>query len=120
MYEKLRNAKYISTLDLKNGIGMPASMKRADPSPNLFATEFGLYEYNVVPQGLICSAAFFQHWVEAKLRRYGVLFEHMSVSASESTGDAGHEADNGSDRAHDDMGRYTGTEPIAVGKLKGE
>jgi len=44
----------------------------------------------------------------------------MSVSASESTGDAGHEEHNGSDRVHDDMGRYKGTEPIAVGKLKGE
>eukprot|EP01050_Picozoa_sp_SAG11_P025796 SAG11_NODE_5946_length_1427_cov_2.307229_2_plen_85_part_00 len=44
----------------------------------------------------------------------------MSVSATESKGDTDHEADRGSDRVHDDMGRYTSTDPIAIGKLKGE
>ena len=78
MYEKLRRAKYISTLDLKNGYWNAGLDEESRPL-TAFATEFGLYEYNVVPQGLVCSAAFFQHWVEAKLRRHGVLFEHMSV-----------------------------------------
>eukprot|EP01050_Picozoa_sp_SAG11_P029383 SAG11_NODE_8252_length_1040_cov_1.263549_1_plen_124_part_10 len=117
MYEKLRRAKYISTLDLKNGYWNAGLDEESRPL-TAFATEFGLYEYNVVPQGLVCSAAFFQHWVEAKLRRHGVLFEHMSVEGQNP--DTMDSKDDGSDRVHDNLGRYKGTDPIAVGKLKGE
>ena len=49
MYEKLRNAKYISTLDLKNGY-WNAGLTEKSKSLTSFSTEFGQYEYNVVPQ----------------------------------------------------------------------
>ena len=82
MYAKLRHAKYISTLDLKNGYWNAGLDEESKPL-TAFATEYGCYEYNVIPQGLISSASFFQSWVEAKLRRYGVLFEHVSLKPAE-------------------------------------
>ena len=69
MYEKLRHAKFISTLDLKNGYwnaGLTEESKRL----TAFSTEFGTYEYNVVPQGLVCSAAHFQRYRVLESTRY--------------------------------------------------
>jgi hypothetical protein len=78
MYAKLREAKYISTFDLKNGYWQ-ASITEESKSLTVFSCEYGTREYNVVPQGLVCSAAHFQSWVETKSRRHGVLFEHVAV-----------------------------------------
>ena len=68
-------------MDLKNGYWNAGLDEESRPL-TAFATKLGLHEYNVVPQGLVCSAAFFQHWVEAKLRRHGVLFEHYVMIVS--------------------------------------
>ena len=62
MYEKLRNAKYISTLDLKNGYWL-SGLDEKSKELTAFSCEFGTFEYNVTPQGLVCSAAHFQNWV---------------------------------------------------------
>eukprot|EP01050_Picozoa_sp_SAG11_P021689 SAG11_NODE_3912_length_2152_cov_13.990258_1_plen_317_part_00 len=92
MYAKLRHAKYISTLGLKNGYWNAGLDEESKPL-TAFATEYGCYEYNVIPQGLISSASFFQSWVEAKLRRYGVLFEHVSLKPAEVSSGGGSDAD---------------------------
>jgi len=112
MYEKLRNAKYVSTLDLKNGY-WNAGLTENSKHLTAFSTEYGTWEYNVVPQGLICSAAHFQKWVETKLRRHGILFEHVSVNKNLSTGiDAS--------SLFDEKGHYIGTAPIGIAKIQGE
>eukprot|EP01050_Picozoa_sp_SAG11_P012054 SAG11_NODE_1316_length_5219_cov_47.375708_5_plen_179_part_00 len=45
MYAKLRHAKYISTLDLKNGYWNAGLDEESKPL-TAFATEYGCYEYN--------------------------------------------------------------------------
>ena len=112
MYEKLRNATYITTLDLKNGYWNAGLTEESKPLTS-FSTEFGQYEYNVVPQGLVCSAAHFQKWVETKLRRHGILFEHVTINPNLSTG-------LDSSRLFDENGRYIGTTPIGIAKMQGE
>ena len=112
MYEKLRHAKYVSTLDLKNGY-WNAGLTEESKHLTAFSTEFGTYEYNVVPQGLVCSAAHFQKWVETKLRRHGILFEHVSVNPTLQAG-------LNTSALFDDKNRYIGTQPIGIAKMKGE
>eukprot|EP01050_Picozoa_sp_SAG11_P004756 SAG11_NODE_313_length_10878_cov_43.354578_1_plen_344_part_10 len=125
MYEKLRHAKFISTLDLKNGYWNAGLTKRSRRL-TAFSTEFGCYEYKVVPQGLVCSAAHFQNWVEQKLRRHGVLFEHLTIDpssvgvATSSTSDTQDKSVPKSNIFDPSTGRYMGASPIAVATLPGE
>ena len=56
-----------------------------------------------MPQGLVCSAAHFQSWVETKLRRHGILFEHVTV-----------------DQKANLKNPKNGESPVSVGKLDGE
>ena len=112
MYEKLRRAKYITTLDLKNGY-WNAGIREEDKHLTAFTTEFGDYEYNVVPQGLVSSASHFQNWVETKLRRHGILFEHVAIKGSE----GGSLRDS---ELFDEHSRYKGTDPIGIAKLQDE
>jgi hypothetical protein len=112
MYEKLRTAKYITTLDLKNGYwnaGLTEDSKRL----TAFATEFGDFEYNVVPQGLVSSAAHFQKWVENKLRKHGILFEHVAIDPQSVEG-------LDSSRLFDENGRYIGISPVGIAKMQDE
>ena len=67
----------------------------------------------MVPQGLVCSAAHFQKWVETKLRRHGILFEHVAINPLINKGlDAS--------RLFDENGRYIGTTPIGIAKMQDE
>ena len=102
MYAKLRDAKYISTFDLKNGYWQAGLSEDSKPL-TAFSCEYGTWEYNVVPQGLVCSAAHFQSWVETKLRRHGILFEHVTV-----------------DQKANLKNPKNGESPVSVGKLDGE
>ena len=111
MMYKLRGSKFISTLDLKNGYwnaGLTERSKRL----TAFSTEFGVYEYNVVPQGLVCSAAHFQNWVETKLRKHGVLFEHVSIVGSKPA--------SSNTEIFDKNGRYKGISPHAMASAPDE
>jgi len=112
MYEKLRSANYISTLDLKNGY-WNAGLTEESKHLTAFSTEFGTYEYNVVPQGLVCSAAHFQKWVETKLRHHGILFEHVSINPS-------FQAGLDTSALFDENSHYIGTQPIGIAKMQGE
>ena len=112
MYEKLRHAKFISTLDLKNGY-WNAGLTEESKHLTTFSTEFGTFEYNVVPQGLVCSAAHFQKWVETKLRRYNILFEHVSVNPTFTSG-------LDTSALFDENSRYIGTELVGIAKMQGE
>jgi len=73
--EKLRGAKYLTTLDMKNGY-WNSGVHKDSVDLLSFSTPWGTFSYQVVPQGLISSAAWFQHWTEQKLRKHGVLLEH--------------------------------------------
>eukprot|EP01052_Picozoa_sp_SAG31_P030093 SAG31_NODE_3058_length_4735_cov_24.146894_2_plen_102_part_00 len=66
MYEKLRGAKYISTLDMKNGY-WNAALHPDSQYLTSFSSPWGTFSYQVLSQGLISSAAHFQHWVEGKV-----------------------------------------------------
>jgi hypothetical protein len=74
MYEKLRGAKVISTLDMKNGY-FAAGLHPDSQYLTSFASPWGTFSYQVLSQGLISSAGHFQNWVEGKLRKHGVLLE---------------------------------------------
>jgi hypothetical protein len=71
MYEKLRGAKYISTLDMKDGY-FAAGLHPDSQHLTSFTSLWGTYSYQVLSQGLISSAAHFQHGVESKLRKHGI------------------------------------------------
>ena len=116
MYEKLRSAKCINTLDLNNGY-WNAGLTENSKHLTAFSTGFGTLEYNVVPQGLVCSAAHFQKWVEGKLRKHGILFEHIAVNPNLAEGRLD------SSKLFNAKGHYVGTEnsePIGIAKMKGE
>ena len=74
MYDKLRGAKVISTLDMKNGF-FAAGLHPDSQYLTSFASPWGTFSYQVLSQGLISSAAHFQNWVESKLRKHGILLE---------------------------------------------
>ena len=65
--EKLRGAKYLTTLDMKNGY-WNSGVHKDSVDLLSFSTPWGTFSYQVVPQGLITcsSAARFQHWTEAE------------------------------------------------------
>ena len=88
MWEKLRHAKFISALDLKDGF-WGAGLHPDSRHLTAFSTPYGVMSYNVVPQGLISSGLFFQRWMEAKLRRHGVLFDHGAVDVQDTDSDPG-------------------------------
>ena len=67
--------KYISTLDMKDGY-FAAGLHPDSQHLTSFTSLWGTYSYQVLSQGLISSAAHFQHWVESKLRKHGILLEH--------------------------------------------
>ena len=75
MYAKLREAKYISTFDMKNGYWNAGV---DDPSTDYlaFSTPWGTFAYQVLLMGFVSSAAHFQNWVEQKLRKHGILLEY--------------------------------------------
>ena len=108
----IRGARYISTLDLKNGF-WNAGLTERSKKYTAFSTEFGVFECNVVPQGLICSASHFQYWVETKLRKHGILYEHLSIPNPD-TGNAPKQP------IFDTNGRYQGTPPVATASLPDE
>ena len=62
MWAKLRNAKFISKLDLRHGfwqMGLhPDSRHKTS-----FSCEYGTFQYRVLPMGLLTASAAFQRWV---------------------------------------------------------
>eukprot|EP01052_Picozoa_sp_SAG31_P057276 SAG31_NODE_16861_length_692_cov_1.843170_1_plen_128_part_10 len=87
MYEKLRGARYISTLDMKNGyfaVGLHPNSQYLTS----FTSPWGTYSYQVLSRGLITSAAHFQHWVETKLRKHGILLEYAPFEGDGETSTA--------------------------------
>ena len=59
--EKLRGAKFLTTLDMKDGY-WNAGVDKDSQDLLSFSTPWGTFSYQVVPQGLISSAAWFQNW----------------------------------------------------------
>ena len=71
--EKLRGAKYLTTLDMKDGYWNSGVDKESQDLLS-FCTPWGTFSYQVVPQGLISSVAWFQNWTgfsicEQKIQR---------------------------------------------------
>ena len=75
MYEKLRDATYISVCDIRHGF-WNAPVAESSKKYLGMSTPFGeTFVWNVVPQGFINSSAHFQDFLERKLRKHGVLYE---------------------------------------------
>jgi hypothetical protein len=75
MYERLRTAKYLSTVDMRSGY-FNAGLHPDSQDLTAFSSPWGTFSYTVVSQGLISSAAHFQEWVSAKLRKHNILLEY--------------------------------------------
>lgn len=64
--DALSNNKYFTTLDMRSGYWQ-VPLAEKDKSKTAFITHLGTYEYNVLPFGLKCAPAFFQHMVDSIL-----------------------------------------------------
>lgn len=62
----LGNARYFTSLDLLSGYWQ-IPIKEEDKDKTAFITPDGLYEFNVLPFGLTCAPASFQHLVDTVL-----------------------------------------------------
>ncbi|QRW26202.1 Transposon Tf2-7 polyprotein [Rhizoctonia solani] len=67
LIEKLRGAKYFSTIDLKSGYNL-VRIKEGDEWKTAFKTIYGLFEYLVMPFGLCNAPAAFQHFMNEIFR----------------------------------------------------
>ena len=65
--EKLRGAKYLSTLDMRDGY-WNAGVDKASQDLLSFATPWGTFSYQVLPRGLVSSAQWFQNWTELSIK----------------------------------------------------
>ena len=89
-WQRLRNAKILSTCDLDRGYWQ-LNLDKQSRMKTAFATPYGNFEYKVVPMGLISSAHYFQQALEGIMRNHGILYERLAVDAQEfdSRDDAG-------------------------------
>ena len=79
MWEQLKTAKYISVCDARHGFwNAPVSV--ASQKYISVQTPWSTYSYTCVPMGLINSSAYFQRWLQRKLRKHGILYEPTVVS----------------------------------------
>ena len=78
MWAKLRNAKFISKLDLRHGfwqMGLhPESRHKTS-----FSCEYGTFQYRVLPMGLLTASAAFQRWVEGRLKKHNLLWQRVNI-----------------------------------------
>jgi transposase InsO family protein len=78
MWAKLRNAKFISKLDLRHGfwqMGLhPESRHKTS-----FSCEYGTFQYRVLPMGLLTASAAFQRWVEGCLKKHNLLWQRVNI-----------------------------------------
>jgi hypothetical protein len=70
--DRLRGAKYFTKLDQKGGYDH-IRMKEGEEWKTAFRTRYGLYEYQIMPQGLTNAPASHMRWVNNMLR------EHLDV-----------------------------------------
>ena len=63
MFDKLRNAKYFSKMDLLSGLHQ-VRMATEDIQKTSFSSPFGTYAFNVMPLGLKNASKTFQRMVE--------------------------------------------------------
>ena len=64
----LSNNKYFTTLDMRSGYWQ-VPLAEKDKPKTAFITHRGTFEFNVLPFGLKCAPAFFQHMVDTVLDR---------------------------------------------------
>ena len=78
MWAKLRNAKFISKLDLRHGfwqMGLhPESRHKTS-----FSCEYGTFQYRVLHMGLLTASAAFQRWVEGRLKKHNLLWQRVNI-----------------------------------------
>ena len=104
--EKLRGAKFLTTLDMKDGY-WNAGVDKDSQDLLSFSTPWGTFSYQVVPQGLISSAAWFQNWTENKLRKHGVLLEHAPFASGDESDIEEDEPDEPSHVSNNSMSHFS-------------
>jgi hypothetical protein len=104
MYERLRTAKCLSTVDMSDGY-FNAGLHPDSQNLTAFSSPWGTFSYVCVSQGLISSAAHFQEWVSIKLRRAGILLEHAPIVNEDPT-----------DSAADPVHSHMSTDPPSSGE----
>ena len=67
--EKYREAKYFTTMDAMSGFWQIA-MAEEDREKTAFVTQYGLFEYNIMPFGLKNAPATFQRCMDEILKEY--------------------------------------------------
>jgi hypothetical protein len=84
MWAKLRNAKFISKLDLRHGfwqMGLhPESRHKTS-----FSCEYGTFQYLVLPMGLLTASAAFQRGVEGRLKKHNLLWQRVNIGDMSTT-----------------------------------
>ena len=67
LQEKVKGSKWFTRLDLKNGYNL-IRIKPGDEWKTAFKTKLGLYEYTVMPFGLMNAPSSFQEMMDDILR----------------------------------------------------
>ncbi len=71
MWAKLRNAKFISKLDLRHGFWQMGLHPNSRHKTS-FSCEYGTFQYRVLPMGLIIDSVAFQRWVQGRLKKHNL------------------------------------------------
>ena len=67
--DRLSRAKYYTKLDIKDAYHN-IRIREGDEWKTAFKTQYGLFEYTVMPLGLTNAPATFQRWINSTLNRY--------------------------------------------------
>ena len=78
MWAKLRNAKFISKLDLRHGFWQMGLHPKSRHKTS-FSCEYGTFQYRVLPMGLLTASAAFQRWVEGRLKKHNLLWQRVNI-----------------------------------------
>ena len=103
LQDKANGLKWFTRLDLKNGYNL-IRIKSGDEWKRAFKTKLGLYEYTVMPFGLMNAPSSFQKMIDdirKDLDTYSVLYIDDILIHTEGNKDDGEEAKAGAEAEHE-------------------